>query len=218
MKFLTNTVDLLSRMPPLVTRANVLSLIHDRISALKTGISVNESRPGPTSTRSMDINTGVDVFDDADKAEIHIPSVTEPDTSQSTITIDDVAWGRQSKRIFATNHNSVAGATFPSRLSFSAEQDWEMPTESQARVLVAFHTEYVCWLHNTIYSPDFLEACEDFWETGHLDHPLWLALYLSIMSVGHTTCFHVAKPLTSAHRCRLGVYLPRYLQNSGPKA
>ncbi|KAJ9646183.1 hypothetical protein H2204_000846 [Knufia peltigerae] len=177
--------DKLSNMPPLITRTSVLNILHDRISILETGVSSEELRSSlpPNSDNPEEQASPPGDFDAANMTEINLPRLTEQDTSQSTITIDDVAWGRQSKRIFATNKNNVTLPALPRKLSYDSEQDWELPTESQARVLVAFHTEYLCWLHNTLYTPDFLDACEAFWKSGITDHPLWFGLYLSIMSV-----------------------------------
>lgn len=201
--------DKLSNMPPLITRTSVLNILHDRISILETGVSSEELRSSlpPNSDNPEEQASPPGDFDAANMTEINLPRLTEQDTSQSTITIDDVAWGRQSKRIFATNKNNVTLPALPRKLSYDSEQDWELPTESQARVLVAFHTEYLYWLHNTLYTPDFLDACEAFWKSGITDHPLWFGLYLSIMSVGLSRRVVVPCSSTDSQRCRfqLGV-------------
>lgn len=168
----------------------MLSLIGDRIGSLETGIRPDENRQ--IASLDDDIGSPVGIqrhssqpasFDGISNDGLSLPSVTEPDISQSTITIEDVAWGRQSKRLLATNKCDIAQLPPAPKLSFIPEQDWDMPTEAQARSLVNFHIEYVCWHHNAIYSPDFLEACELFWKRGDVRHPLWLALYLAILSV-----------------------------------
>lgn len=190
LRFLKKTAARFSSGPALIPRSSVLRLIGDRIDSLETGISPDENRQ--IASLDDDVASPVGIqrpssepasFDDISNDGLSLPSVTEPDISQSTITIEDVAWGRQSKRLLATNKCDIALPPLAPKLSFIPEQDWNMPTETQARLLVNFHTEYVCWHHNAIYSPDFLEACELFWKRGDVHHPLWLALYLAILSV-----------------------------------
>ncbi|KAL1887495.1 hypothetical protein Sste5346_010194 [Sporothrix stenoceras] len=52
-----------------------------------------------------------------------------------------------------------------------------------ARKVVAFHMDQLRWHHNTFHGPTFLAQCEQFWQTGTADHPLWLALYFAVCSV-----------------------------------
>ena len=56
-------------------------------------------------------------------------------------------------------------------------------TDVEARKLVQFHIEYIAWHHNAIHSLTFMAQCELFWKTGKHEHPLWMALYLSVLSV-----------------------------------
>jgi hypothetical protein len=51
-----------------------------------------------------------------------------------------------------------------------------------AKVL-RFHLDHVHWHHNAFHAPTFVEQCEQFWQTGTVDHPLWMALYYSVFSV-----------------------------------
>lgn len=50
-----------------------------------------------------------------------------------------------------------------------------------AKKLVKFHVDHLVWHHNCLHSPTFLEQCNAFWDTGQA-HPLWRALYLSVLS------------------------------------
>lgn len=56
-------------------------------------------------------------------------------------------------------------------------------TDNEARKLVQFHIEYITWHHNAVHSLTFMAQCEIFWKTGRHEHPLWVALYLSVLSV-----------------------------------
>lgn len=57
-----------------------------------------------------------------------------------------------------------------------------MPMAIDAQRLVKFHISHLTWHHNAFHGPTFLEQCELFWRTGTCDHPLWIALYLSVLS------------------------------------
>lgn len=54
----------------------------------------------------------------------------------------------------------------------------------EAKKVITFHIDYLWWHHNSLHSTLFLEHCDKFWSSGIIVHPLWLALYLSILSVG----------------------------------
>lgn len=58
-----------------------------------------------------------------------------------------------------------------------------LPSIDNAKKLIHLHTEQILWHHNSIHAPTFLAQCERFWEENTSDHPLWVALYLSILSV-----------------------------------
>lgn len=66
-------------------------------------------------------------------------------------------------------------------------------TTTEARKIIEFHVEHLWWHHNALYSHTFLAQCDKFWASGVVVHPLWLALYLSILGVrgmyiGHIRC------------------------------
>lgn len=60
-----------------------------------------------------------------------------------------------------------------------------LPSVEDARQLVRFHLTHLVWHHNCLHSQTFLERCEVFWQTGGCDQPLWMALYLSVLSVSY---------------------------------
>ncbi|PTU25114.1 hypothetical protein P175DRAFT_0426655, partial [Aspergillus ochraceoroseus IBT 24754] len=53
---------------------------------------------------------------------------------------------------------------------------------STAEALVRIHLSHLAWHHDCLHTPTFLEQCGVFWETGRCDHPLWMALYFSVLS------------------------------------
>lgn len=55
-------------------------------------------------------------------------------------------------------------------------------TTDDAKKLVRFHIEHLVWHHNCLHAPTFLDQCNVFWTTGRCVHPLWYALYLSVLS------------------------------------
>jgi hypothetical protein len=61
--------------------------------------------------------------------------------------------------------------------------DWSiLPSAAVASKLVHFHVRHIAWHHNAVHSPTFVQQCEMFWSSGAYDHPLWIALYLSVLS------------------------------------
>jgi len=59
-----------------------------------------------------------------------------------------------------------------------------LPSVSDARKIIQFHVDHLWWHHNTFHAPTFLAQCEIFWSSGAAVHPLWAALYLSVLCVG----------------------------------
>lgn len=53
--------------------------------------------------------------------------------------------------------------------------------------LVNFHIKYLTWYHNVLHSPTFLDECETFWTEKDTNQPLWVALYLAILSTSAWT-------------------------------
>ncbi|RMJ03376.1 hypothetical protein CDV36_015100 [Fusarium kuroshium] len=68
--------------------------------------------------------------------------------------------------------------------------------KDQAKLLVHFHLKQIQWHHNVFHAPTFLAQCEEYWADGTVHHPLWIALYLSVMSVSLWTALNAAS-LTS---------------------
>lgn len=53
--------------------------------------------------------------------------------------------------------------------------------------LVNFHIRHLAWYHNVLHAPTFLEDCEAYWTESYVRQPLWMALYLAILSTSAWT-------------------------------
>ncbi|KAL3421608.1 serine carboxypeptidase [Phlyctema vagabunda] len=62
-------------------------------------------------------------------------------------------------------------------------KDWSiLPSVTDATKIIHFHSRHVAWHHNALHNPTFRQQCEYFWSSGRCPHPLWMALYLSVLS------------------------------------
>lgn len=112
-------------------------------------------------------------------------------------TIEFLAWGRHVGRCFP--HRSCQCRSvrpYSEMASINADPAWagickihvEFPLfvhlkPEEAKRLVMFHFDHILWHHNVFHAPTFLAQCEEFWTAGTVDHPLWMALYLSVLAV-----------------------------------
>lgn len=104
-------------------------------------------------------------------------------------TLEHLAWGRVSGRCFPHRGCGCQYSTdkrIPSlpMLGSSAHLGTSAVTVAvdDAQRLVQFHLDHLAWHHNCLHGPTFLNQCKVFWETGQCVHPLWYALYMSIIS------------------------------------
>ncbi|KAJ5810455.1 uncharacterized protein N7503_002673 [Penicillium pulvis] len=107
--------------------------------------------------------------------------------------IEHLAWGRNAAGCFPHRR---CGCQYrrdsPELLSMnsgsfqfygsSLEPLIQLPRTVDAQSLINFHIGHLTWHHNSFHGPTFLEQCELFWKTGRCDHPLWIALYFSVLS------------------------------------
>lgn len=196
--------------------------IADRITWLQSGIvavdaerdggressllSGHESTPddAPTSRRSSDGVAG-------HVAQTVSTDVREADASILT-ALEYLAWGRSSGGCYP--HISCA-----CRLNGSLTDTQgvvktvgllgtfasALPSPSDARRLVEFHLRHIAWHHNCLHGPTFLRQCEAFWADGRYDHPLWGALYLSVLSVNIDMSSSISQYLIHRRRARCTV-------------
>lgn len=105
-------------------------------------------------------------------------------------TLEHLAWGRGSGKCYP---HRGCGCQYDTEISLrplpasgSSTQIVSnvatIVTLDVAKKLVHFHVGHLVWHHNCMHSPTFLRQCNVFWETGQCIHPLWRALYLSVLS------------------------------------
>ena len=166
--------------------------LSDRISRLQTGqpksseVSIEPELfpedPGPSNSLN----------DQSLPLQLAQPPIESTDRPSLT-SIEHLAWGRNSAGCFphrrcecqfrrnTPDELSMNSANFELYGS-SLESAVQLPTPADARSLVKFHIHHLMWHHNSFHGPTFLEQCELFWRTGRCDHPLWIALYFSVLS------------------------------------
>lgn len=170
---------------------HVAQKIRDRIDRLQTGSGDGSDQINPDSAQEdRRSSEGLD-----EKPIQHrLPDVLPESTDPPILTaIEHLAWGRNSAGCFphrrcACQYRrdspellSMNGGPFQIEGS-ALESMVHIPKISDAQNLVRFHIVHLSWHHNCFHGPTFLEQCELFWRTGRCDHPLWMALYFSVLS------------------------------------
>lgn len=189
-EFLNTLLIDLESSPPTQT-AQIVQKIKNRIYRLETGNEPADLGVPFTSRAQHDTNpTGE-----------RTPGITFPGATQNTshesdssilTEIEHLAWGRNSAGCFPHKTCScqyhrgdvelVSATNFPQGENIGAKRPLFFPSTKDARTLVNFHIRHLAWHHNSFHSPTFLEQCERFWQNGLFDHPLWQALYFSVLS------------------------------------
>jgi hypothetical protein len=130
-----------------------------------------------------------------------------PNTQRESVpkidTIEFLAWGRHTGKCFPHRTCECRSIRpYAEIVSINADLGWSgirrtpyelLPTarlsQREARWLVKFHLDYILWHHNVFHAPTFLMQCEEFWTAGTVHHPLWAALYLSVLAVSQAQFF-----------------------------
>lgn len=121
--------------------------------------------------------------------------------------LEHLAWGRVSRNCFPhrtcrCEHRKIALPT----VQISQETGLpSVPDHQDARSLIQFHLRHLAWHHNCLHGPTFSVQCENFWASGAVDHPLWLALYFSVLSA---TVFAIQNSQKSQNLVELRDHLP----------
>ncbi|KAH8195107.1 hypothetical protein TruAng_010727 [Truncatella angustata] len=129
----------------------------------------------------------------SDEHDFQEPLPNQSDSSQVTAkdadpglltTLEHLAWGRVSGNCFPhkncrCEHRSHDVPPLDTGLAYNL---LSLPNSDHARKLVDFHLQYLAWHHNCLHGPTFRDECDGFWRTGRPPHPLWLALYCSVIS------------------------------------
>ncbi|ETS77214.1 hypothetical protein PFICI_11088 [Pestalotiopsis fici W106-1] len=137
------------------------------------------------------------------------PRAVHHEGDPSLITaLEHLAWGRVSRNCFPhrtcrCEHRKLAlpGVHISQEMGLPF-----VPDNQDARSLIQFHLQHLAWHHNCLHGPTFSEQCENFWISGVVDHPLWLALYFSVLSA---TVFAIQNSQKSKNLVELGDDLPQ---------
>lgn len=151
----------------------------------------NEASPGNANGVSQEIllsSESPQLTDTANSPNQHASRVK---------TVEFLAWGRHSGSCFPhrscqcrsirpyaeiTSINTDPGWAGIQRTSAEIPLSTWIPAE-KARALIQLHFDHILWHHSVFHAPTFLAQCEDFWTSGLVTHPLWKALYLSVITV-----------------------------------
>ncbi|PYI04714.1 hypothetical protein BO78DRAFT_167669 [Aspergillus sclerotiicarbonarius CBS 121057] len=120
---------------------------------------------------------------------------SHPEKNRSLLTaIEHLVWGRDSAGCFPhlrcgcqygisnATHQLAPRGEIPSPIdtAYTANAPWI--DAGSAEKLIRFHLCHMAWHHNCVHTPTLLDQCQEFWKTGRPVHPLWMALYFSILS------------------------------------
>lgn len=119
-------------------------------------------------------------------------------------TVEFLVWGRHSGSCFPHRGCQCRSIRpYAEIVSINTDPGWsgiqrvpaEIPLSTwipveKARALIRLHFDHILWHHSVFHAPTFLAQCEDFWTSGSVQHPLWKALYLSVMTVSALKVTH----------------------------
>lgn len=171
----------------------IIKRIKDRTAELQYGddpMPTAQSQDGPA------LNTPVN------HSQRQGPSGAEIVDLSILTTLEHLAWGRGSGKCYPHRGCGCQYSTGISQPSLPASSSSThlmstmatIVTPDVAKKLVQFHVDHLVWHHNCLHSPTFLDQCKVFWETGQCVHPLWRALYLSVLSA---TIYAISSSLKS---------------------
>ncbi|KAH8651225.1 hypothetical protein BX600DRAFT_441662 [Xylariales sp. PMI_506] len=182
-----------------VTSFDSLSVVIQKLRSRSHQLQFGDDVPHPTQPQEPEVSTGAMIIDAGLPTENETkPSAEGADPSLLT-TIEHLVWGRMSSKCYP--HHSCTCTYRRDRLSpysihsssFDISQPLgeiggDLPNSEAAMKLVQFHLRHIAWHHGCLHGPTFSRECELFWTTGQCSHPLWIALYLSVLS---TTVFAI---------------------------
>lgn len=181
---------------------NITYKLRERISHLQTGHSGDSDQTGSGSGQGLPQSS---INQEEGRLQHRLAEAAVENTDPPLLTaIEHLAWGRNSAGCFPHRR---CGCQYrrdnPEQLSMvsdsfhfhgsTLESLVQLPKPIDAQKLINFHITYVTWHHNCFHSATFLEQCELFWKTGKCGHPLWIALYLSVLSSTVNSIQHSAK-------------------------
>ncbi|PYH43874.1 uncharacterized protein BP01DRAFT_375025 [Aspergillus saccharolyticus JOP 1030-1] len=153
----------------------IIATVRDRIFLLQTGREASSEQPPPAPGQLPLPPPAA-----GNETQSHV----EPEGSSLLTAIEHLAWGRDSAGCFP---HLKCGCQYSRPVGVKTNLLSSQPPPSlgvdasSAEKLIRFHLCHMAWHHDCIHAPTFLEQCEKFWRTGEIDHPLWMALYLSVL-------------------------------------
>lgn len=170
---------------------------HQRSSSIGEGSSLGTattSNNGPVSHASEVSGSPltIDSLCDASSPEAtksQHPSAAVPD--DAPVTLENLALGRQ--RILNMRFTGGNLLNEPDDPAWLPPQIDFIVSLAQARVLLAYHTRHLAWIHNVLHMPTFVEECENAFAQYVLKSRAWIALFYAFLCV--SSC-----PLCWSHR------------------
>lgn len=183
--------------------SSVLSELEKRVVLLEQGDNPEGSAAGEIASEkhdsvvSSDTRTGE--FAGLRSNREDMPEELNENDATTVKMLEYLAWGRHygtcyphracscnthrsQSEMLSINSNVMASDHFQEPFL----SDWSiLPSTEDAIKIVNFHTRYLAWHHNSLHTETFTKQCENFWMTGLCNHPLWMALYLSVLSVSY---------------------------------
>lgn len=160
----------------------VVQKLKFRVQQLQFG-ETDSGHDEPSQTQILE--PGIPGDSDSLKHQLDNAKVIAKEADPSLLTtLEHLAWGRVSGNCFPhrdcrCNHRDDQ---FLFSHTGSAYKPPSLPSPTQARKLIKFHLQYLAWHHNCLHGPTFQDQCDEYWQTGKIPHPLWTALYCSVLS------------------------------------
>ncbi|KAF7533669.1 hypothetical protein G7054_g6881 [Neopestalotiopsis clavispora] len=172
---------------------------HQRSSSIGEGSSLGTattSNNGPVSHASEVSGSPltIDSLCDASSPEAtksQHPSAAVPD--DAPVTLENLALGRQ--RILNMRFTGGNLLNEPDDPAWLPPQIDFIVSLAQARVLLAYHTRHLAWIHNVLHMPTFVEECENAFAQYVLKSRAWIALFYAFLC---HTAYHGPESLLAA--------------------
>lgn len=181
--------------------SGITEKLRDRIAHLQTGHETGSLDQVDASSPQEELQA----HQSQEGSQLRLSAASLETTDPPLLTaIEHLAWGRNSagcyphRRCGCQYRRESPGLLLTNNGNFqfsgsSLELLITLPKTQDAQKLIRFHISHLTWHHNSFHGTTFLEQCELFWKTGTCDHPLWIALYLSVLSCTVNSIQHSGK-------------------------
>lgn len=142
----------------------IAELVHQRLNILKTG----------TTNAGSLLETLETPYSSGD--------TPEDDRVATATTLLNLESGLREAQSDSPTFEVTSNGTTNANQRFSEA----LPKPEVARHLKRYHMDHLCWNHNVVHTSVFLDECEVYWQSGNMEHPLWITLYLAVLCVSTT--------------------------------